>query len=456
MRRTPTVAAIISTLTAAGLPALASTAPPTDEQVRQTLEHYKQKLDTLIASEEPSRQDIERLRSAAIEDLEISEMTPAQIAMIYQAHALHVDDRRAQALSRLAEFVDDKTINGASAAVLRLELLGNSFGMTINGKRWTYRPTPKVQADLLKNVFAHPCLRPAIRKRNAAVTMLLGALGGLGNAPLWKEHRSDIVALQDIFGPDTPARVFIDAEDYLEVLDQIIDGQDTETVRRVRLKIVQSGQQVLARVETGELEWPRQDVTDLRDVVARLGGAAGRGELVGFEAPTLNFIWSSAGNLHSLGDLQGKVVVLDFWITWCAPCVASFPHVRELQALYADYPVEIVGVTSIQGSVFGADGAIDCKDDPDKELSLMPAYMKQRKITWTVALSKQDVYNPDYGIRGIPHVVIVDPTGIVRHNGLHPADPLQDKAVKINALLEEFDLPAPQFPTQSESDNGSN
>lgn len=456
MRHTPTLAAIISTLTAAGLPALASTAPPTDEQVRQTLEHYKQKLDTLIASEEPSRQDIERLRSAAIEDLEISEMTPAQIAMIYQARALHVDDRRDQALARLAEFTDDRSVSGASAAVLRLELLGNSFGMTINGKRWTYRPTPKVQANLLKDVFAHPSLRQAIRNGNAAATMLLGALGGLGNAPLWKEHRGDIVALQDIFGPDTPARVFIDAEDYLEVLDKIIDGQDTETVRRVRLKIVQSGQQVLARVETGELEWPRQDVTDLRDVVARLRGAAGRGELVGFDAPTLNFIWSSAGNLQSLGDLQGKVVVLDFWTTWCAPCVASFPHVRELQALYADYPVEIVGVTSIQGSVFGVDGAIDCKDDPDKELSLMPAYMKQRKITWTVAFSRQDVYNPDYGIRGIPHVVIVDPTGIVRHNGLHPADPLQDKALKINALLEEFGLPAPQLPTQSESDNGSN
>ena len=50
-----------------------------------------------------------------------------------------------------------------------------------------------------------------------------------------------------------------------------------------------------------------------------------------------------------------------------------------------------------------------------------------KEMTWPVAFSKQPVFNPDYGVMGIPDVIIIDGKGIVRHVGLHPAMKLEEK-----------------------------
>lgn len=166
--------------------------------------------------------------------------------------------------------------------------------------------------------------------------------------------------------------------------------------------------------------------------------------LVGRPAPELNFTWASHPALKTLSALQGKVVVLDFWATWCGPCVASFPEMRELVSRYQGFGVEIIGVTSIQGRVNGLEpGVIDCRDDPAKEMRLMTDYIKAKDLTWKVVFSEENVFNPDYGVEGIPHMVIVAPDGKVRHVNLDPRDPLADKSAKIDALLKEFKLKAP-------------
>ena len=83
---------------------------------------------------------------------------------------------------------------------------------------------------------------------------------------------------------------------------------------------------------------------------------------------------------------------------------------------------------------------IDTTDDPDKERELMGDFMDAQDITWMIAFSKQSVFNVDFGVKGIPHVAILDAKGIVRHNGLHPMDPLAEKVEKINKLLKEAGL----------------
>jgi len=167
--------------------------------------------------------------------------------------------------------------------------------------------------------------------------------------------------------------------------------------------------------------------------------------LIGKAAPELHFKWSSRDDLKTLSALKGKVVVLDFWATWCGPCVGSFPQVRELVEHYKGADVVVVGVTSIQGQVSNLQAQpIDTKGDPAKEMALMKDFMKAKDMTWAVAFSEEEVFNPDYGIMGIPYMAIIAPDGTVRHTGLHPAMPLAEKTVKIDALLKEFGLKAPQ------------
>ena len=87
---------------------------------------------------------------------------------------------------------------------------------------------------------------------------------------------------------------------------------------------------------------------------------------------------------------------------------------------------------------------IDTKGDPARETGLMPAFMEKFDMTWAVAFSEEPVFNPAYGIEGIPFLAIIAPDGTVRHAGLHPGDESADIAGKIEALLKEFNLPTPK------------
>ena len=68
--------------------------------------------------------------------------------------------------------------------------------------------------------------------------------------------------------------------------------------------------------------------------------------------------------------------------------------------------------------------------------------------------SEENVFNPDFGIRGIPHVAIVDTKGVVRYNGLHPAVDPEKKHEYINGLLEEAGLPHPTEEAMDDADHG--
>ncbi|KAI8594587.1 thioredoxin-like protein [Dissophora ornata] len=103
-----------------------------------------------------------------------------------------------------------------------------------------------------------------------------------------------------------------------------------------------------------------------------------------------------------------KVVVLEFWATWCGPCLQSIPHLSELQRKYKDVDVTIVGSTNEQ--------------DEQK----IRDFVKNQSMDYTVVLDKNQslhskVFKPS-GATGIPFAAVIVNNKIVFSG--HPMDPL--------------------------------
>jgi thiol-disulfide isomerase/thioredoxin len=130
---------------------------------------------------------------------------------------------------------------------------------------------------------------------------------------------------------------------------------------------------------------------------------AGDGVLVGKPAPLHFTLKDMDGADVQLASFKGKVIVLNFWATWCGPCKAEIPSLVELQTEYRDDLV-VLG--------FSVD------DTPDK----MKPYAAQYKINYPLLVGNgrddvQDAYGP---LWGIPVSVIIDREGNIakKHSGI--------------------------------------
>jgi len=157
------------------------------------------------------------------------------------------------------------------------------------------------------------------------------------------------------------------------------------------------------------------------DQIRFLRSARAKGEMVGGQAPALGFLWVSGDeSWDSLADLRGRVVVLDFWATWCAPCIASFPQMRAVVEHFEGRPVTVLGVTAVQGYHTAPGGEpIDCSENPGREFELMGKSLADFGITWPVVFIDGSVFHSAYGVEAVPHFVVIDAEGIVRasHTG---------------------------------------
>ncbi len=101
---------------------------------------------------------------------------------------------------------------------------------------------------------------------------------------------------------------------------------------------------------------------------SRIQGSRRQKDAVGkpFE---LEFTDAIKGSTVSMKGLKGKVVVIDFWATWCGPCVAEMPNMKELYAKYHDKGVEFIGVSLDQPK---EDGGLDA----------LKKYVKENEIAW--------------------------------------------------------------------------
>jgi thiol-disulfide isomerase/thioredoxin len=108
---------------------------------------------------------------------------------------------------------------------------------------------------------------------------------------------------------------------------------------------------------------------------------------------------SVEGKAVDLEKLRGKVVLLDFWATWCPPCRESVPHLVAAYRKYSEKGLEIIGISL------------------DEEKERLVKFTKAKEMTWPQyfdGMGWENRFARRYGIEGIPTLWLVDKKGIVR------------------------------------------
>ncbi|UCF10778.1 MAG: TlpA family protein disulfide reductase [Candidatus Bipolaricaulota bacterium] len=130
----------------------------------------------------------------------------------------------------------------------------------------------------------------------------------------------------------------------------------------------------------------------------------GTGFAVGDTAPGFA-LETIDGEPVALADYRGKVVILDFWASWCTPCRRSMPHVEDLAEQFATHGAVLLGIC-LDRSRAAAVSYLEHADHP-LMIALWGSYARATRVARS------------YGVIGIPRTFVIDRDGIVRFAG-HP------------------------------------
>ena len=192
--------------------------------------------------------------------------------------------------------------------------------------------------------------------------------------------------------PDVAGNTLNSAMTFIEALES-----DDSNVNRIRETFVKNAERLNKTIESA------------RALLA----------MIGKPAPAIDPKEWVNGDPETLESLKGKVVLLDFWAVWCGPCIATFPHLKHLDAEYGPKGLTILGVTrQYNYSWDDATSTASRAKDPvslEDEMAMLEKFIAKYELTHRTMVTPQDSkMNAEYQVTGIPHVALLDKQGNVR------------------------------------------
>ncbi len=143
-------------------------------------------------------------------------------------------------------------------------------------------------------------------------------------------------------------------------------------------------------------------------------------DLIGQPAPGLiTDAWLNSKPL-SLSELKGKVIVLDFWATWCGPCREMYPVLSQWQRELADDGLIVIGITRY--------------DERQRDLDTVRSFLDSEGLSYPVAVSRGNQTHLRYAVGSIPHTIVIGPDGVVRYSVVGAAEPHDAESIIMELL----------------------
>ena len=254
-------------------------------------------------------------------------------------------------------------------------------------------------------------------------------------------------ALRVELGDEPPLRVLIDSKTHLiRRMEYILDA--TSTADRLPKSVGEVGDMAIAwdsgpiatdpiPAEAFAFKAPA-GFERLRAAEAAKPAAKGKNELLGKLAPEFTLtLLDGAGKTRKAtrADLAGKVVVLDFWATWCGPCLQELPEIQKLAEAYAkSNPAGVVVIAVSQDRA---------PEDGSSVRGLVEALLKTKELNLArgpvsrVALDPNQDVGDAFKVEALPTVVLLDTKGIVQFVQVGFSDEVKDVlTTAIDSLLE--------------------
>lgn len=140
---------------------------------------------------------------------------------------------------------------------------------------------------------------------------------------------------------------------------------------------------------------PLRKMVLLNGIASVTGAATRDDDDRGRPAPNLQLV-DLEGRSVSLASLRGKVVIVDFWATWCPPCVMEVPTFKKLQTTYRDKGLEIIAISL---------------DEDKRDLA---EFIRKNDLTYTVVLGDENLAEKFGPLTGLPMTYFIDRKGRIR------------------------------------------